>query len=676
MAMVRTYGWIAVLAVAVVILPHVANAQQPEKEPADKKTDPLPTLKGTSVSIPWQELRQLLQRDKAAARVKPPVEFVFSPAQYAATVKGDKVSIDASVQVQTLTENWTLVPLGSASSGVLSVTVDGKPASIISRGNTLSVLLKGAGEKKITMKLEAKVSVMRGEYAFSLPLIPSPIVNVSAAIASTKLKVTAPGASALSVSENGNATKVTGTFRGESMARIQWKARPAVEKMQNARVYVDTNTVVTISSGLIRCSAQVRYDIQVAPVDAFRIHLPEGAQLLSAVGSTVKTGKVAMEDQKRVVIVELDAPVRGRYDLSLTYEVKPGAAGEKTLVPVIGHPASLQDHGNVGIEVRGSMEIVPTVAGAERVDVKELPGDMWRKASSPLLFAYRYTAPPTSVSVDINKHEDISVLVAMSDICEASTVVTEEGRAITKMMFIMRNNRKQYMELKVPAGAQIWSAFVDDRPVTPAKNKNGLVLIPLKKSETVDNDDEKSYRSRREQRRKEGPERLQRSQRVRELRKESDEPAKDLKPYDVEIVFIQDLKMAKGGELNLQLPSSDIPTGHVAWAVFLPKSIRVLDTEGPMKEVARFSLPFRHFGEAAYARRQKLEGQLAQAEALQDMAKEMAQQRAALAQSARAKGVLPVRVEMPIVGEIYRFEKFLVIDESPSAKILYRTIGS
>ena len=88
----------------------------------------------------------------------------------------------------------------------------------------------------------------------------------------------------------------------------------------------------------------------------------------------------------------------------------------------------------------------------------------------------------------------------MSDICEVSTTYTPDGRAITKMMFVTRNNLKQYMTLKMPEGAQV-VAFVDDHPVTPAKNAKGDVLIPLKKSDAEEADDDdseggKSYRAR------------------------------------------------------------------------------------------------------------------------------------------------------------------------------------
>jgi len=282
------------------------------------------------------------------------------------------------------------------------------------------------------------------------------------------------------------------------------------------------------------------------------------------------------------------------------------------------------------------------------------------------------------LTLALTRHEDLDVLVAMADICEASTVVTADGKCITKMMFIVRNNLKPFMSLELPEGAELWSALVDDRPVTPARNGKGQVLIPLRKSEEVDEDDDESYRSRRERRRSErfDDKRIDRIERARlvEKMREVDEAPRDLKPYDVEIVYVSTgEKLGERGEIEAALPKCDVPTGHMAWAVFLPRHLRVVDTEGNLKEVRSFSLPFRHFGEEKYLRQAEAAEKAAQAaEALSQMQDKLEEQVAELAKAAKAQGVLPVRVEIPITGEIHRFEKFLVVKELPKMSLMYR----
>src|SRR5687767_13453658 len=97
------------------------KAEQPAEEPQgvpDDEQRELPSLSNTSVSIPWNELRDLLGEGGGDRAEKPPVDFVFSTAAYTAEVGERAVSVSAEADVTLLGEGWVLVPLGAADSGV------------------------------------------------------------------------------------------------------------------------------------------------------------------------------------------------------------------------------------------------------------------------------------------------------------------------------------------------------------------------------------------------------------------------------------------------------------------------------------------------------------------------------------------------------------------------------
>ena len=205
------------------------------------------------------------------------------------------------------------------------------------------------------------------------------------------------------------------------------------------------------------------------------------------------------------------------------------------------------------------------------------------------------------------------------------------------------------------------------------------MLVPLVRSDEEDgdrDDEHESYAERRDRRRREGlkdarvvRDRVQRLQKLRE----TDDAPRDLKPYDVEIVFVlSGLQLADRGEVRLALPECDIPVGQLAWAVFLPADVRVLLAEGNLKEVGSFSLPFRHFADAEYARRAEAVALAKAAEQLAELARAQDAAKQALAEPAKAQGPLPVRVELPIAGQISRYEKLLVVDEAPALTLTYR----
>jgi hypothetical protein len=852
-----------IAALTIFLFAPISRSAEPAAPPA--KDPALPALAHSSVSIPWDDLRGLLKKNNAAAQ-RPPVDFAFSPATYNAVVGDKTAAVTASVDVTLLVDDWTLVPLGPANTGVTSASVDGVSAALVVRDDKLFALVKGKGDKKLSLAISRDIVADAGHRQFDLPLLPSALISLSATIPHTDLTVRAPGGSAVSVADDRKSTTLKATFHGGATASVLWQPAPPAGAAAQARTYADGETLVTVEKGLLRttthlrvtvergamkefkfiidpaltvlavnaadvaqwkvaaagaaagpgaanskmlivtfggdseaeraidivaerdipnaggeielhvpalagakrdrgfigvasagafdvrpgksaadrvsvselpktlrspaagtaasvqigyhyvepaaitlllekvkvqppqimastltrvdvergglrCHADINYEILHAGVDTLRVGLPDGIEITAVNGAGIRDTQTVVDGKQRTLVVGLKDLAQGAYSLAIDYVAHSTDAKDSSLiVPVLSNPSAAQDRGFIGIDVRDSVEIVPTPAGAQRIDVKELPEALWSKARSPLLFGYRYDAPGVKISLALTRNADLDVLVAMSDICEASTTYTPDGKSITKMMLVTRNNLKQYMTLKLPEGSAVWSAFVDDHPVTPAKNAKGDVLIPLKKSDPEEADDDdsadgKSYRARRERRRSEPADgrAVERTKQAKADEKSADDAPPDLKPYDVEIVFVTaPMKLADRGQVKAALPQLDIPIGHLSWAIFLPENLRVVDSDGNVSEVSRFTLPFRHFGDVAYERAKRLEKGDAQAEVKQDM-EQAAQAQAAkmLAEHAKAEGVLPVRIEIPMIGEIHRYEKFLVVDESPEVALTY-----
>ncbi|MBI1785018.1 hypothetical protein HYR69_07725 [Candidatus Sumerlaeota bacterium] len=67
------------------------------------------------------------------------------------------------------------------------------------------------------------------------------------------------------------------------------------------------------------------------------------------------------------------------------------------------------------------------------------------------------------------------------------TVMSDQREATHEVIFEVQNNREQYLELRLPEGMKIWSAFVRGKPVRPTlREKDKANLIELTKSETKD----------------------------------------------------------------------------------------------------------------------------------------------------------------------------------------------
>jgi len=104
----------------------------------------------------------------------------------------------------------------------------------------------------------------------------------------------------------------------------------------------------------------------------------------------------------------------------------------------------------------------------------------------------------------------------------------------------------------LPQGAKIWSSEVNNNLVKPAHDTNGeTVMIPLEKSSGYNQG--KDY-------------------------------------FWVDIVYIYEQNSMKGrGDIQMTLPSFDLPANQFFVEYFLPKNFKYGEFEGDLKEVKRFS---------------------------------------------------------------------------------------
>jgi len=622
---------------------------------------------GLNVSLPLKELRALIEREKADEGA--PVDVVFGPATYTLAAAEKNATLTIAAEITLPNARWVLIPLGTGT-GVTAVTLDDKPAAVVRQNGKLLAVVdaKNTRSAKLLVTASSPIRVAGDVSSITLPLVPTPIATLNAKLAAANVNVKAPELLSAKVDTNAAGTTVSGTLPQAESITLQWSSRDA----RPARVTVQQFHHVVLDRGLIRNTTTLQYDILRAPVESLRIAIPDGIEITRVSGDQLSDYAIDEAAKPRTLTVQLKEPTQGASRLVVQYEQRLKDDQLNPALALLSPQDVASESGFVGIEVRGNYEVTPTVEKADRVDVAQLPEVLWSTARSPLRFGYRYDKPGATLSVALRPLQDLEVLIAMSDISEVSTTVTPEGKVITKMIMIVRNNQKSHLRVTLPEGSQLWSAFVDDRPVTPSKDEKGDVLLPLRKSESVDRDDDTNYMNKRQQRRQnEGLQAQQHAmqERIKQLESDDDDVS-DLKPYDVELVYISpNVVLAERGQIKLALPKVDMPIGQLAWAVFLPSSSRVVDSTGNIREVNAFSLPFRHFGESAIAESKAMDKLASAQQALAQMDAAKAMEQVAL--SSKAKGVLPVRVEIPIAGSIYRFEKMLSVDEMPAIELTY-----
>ena len=183
-----------------------------------------------------------------------------------------------------------------------------------------------------------------------------------------------------------------------------------------------------------------------------------------------------------------------------------------------------------------------------RIDVRELPE--WGGRSDPAtVLAYRYLRPGYALDVEARRYQEAEVLQALIDSARLTTVVADDGQVMTALALNVRNNGRQHLEVELPAGSTVWSAFVAGDPVRPSK-RDGKFLLPL----------------------------------TREVASEA--------PVTVELTFIgTDSFPAHSGTLSLFSPRFDVPLKNARWDLYLPPDYEYSEFAGSMTRTSDAATP-------------------------------------------------------------------------------------
>ena len=96
---------------------------------------------------------------------------------------------------------------------------------------------------------------------------------------------------------------------------------------------------------------------------------------------------------------------------------------------------------------------------------------------SPSMVAFRFRpqqgTEPRSLSVTVARYTPQAVLIANVEEARYDALVDEEGKALVRARYAVRNNQRAFLGVTLPAGATLWSAAVADRPLRPGVAAGG-----------------------------------------------------------------------------------------------------------------------------------------------------------------------------------------------------------
>jgi len=640
----------------------------------EKRYVPPFQLKDEKVVLTREQFKRLLAQMKppVITAIRPPADFLITKAAYKGRITEKNAIFRANFSTEIFPKKdraqYVKIPLFPMHIALKDVFFDNRPGLVILENNRHTLATNKLGQHQIAVDFSLKTAIEQGPRAVSFPIPRTPITILEVDIPYTKIDVQVSNAQQLEVSERGRQTRVFALLSPTNSISVMWRKQLPKAVKGPAKVYADTINHISIEDDALRVNTDVSLSVLQNTIPSITLRIPEGYSILNVRGAGLGDWTELTRKDATYLEIPFDYPKKGNFTISVT--------GEKLLpnasMTVDFNGFSVQDaireKGFLGVELKSTSEVnLASSEGLDRLDVSELPPVLITRSQKPLLFGFKYLHHPYSLVFDIKKHEELPIISTVVDSASAVTLFTEDGKLVHRLIYKIRNTSKQFLELEFPKDAQIWSVFVGGEPAKPRLTES-KILIPLNRSR---------------------------------------QGATGLVAFDVEIIYyMKSQRFGWLGSRDSLFPVPDIIISQMLWSVYLPvgytyphfggsvekekiaRGIRPL--LGVKRKVVGYlarpaEMPQTVDEEMRLKEADKLKKQFSANLALeQEQIAEQMKNEALFSQRVRdvqegkvatTGGVLPIRIQIPTTGQLYRFAKTLVSEEPMTLRFTFASRG-
>ncbi|MBN1916982.1 MAG: hypothetical protein JW889_03655 [Verrucomicrobia bacterium] len=270
------------------------------------------------------------------------------------------------------------------------------------------------------------------------------------------------------------------------------------------QVTAQVDTLINIGEDTTLLTWQITYTIQYAGIRELKFRIdPAAAQTLGLDAAKIEDFHIEgpnIRDRKPlengVWQVTLDNEQMGTYALTisvtkaLTEPLREGTpeapAASIPLLEVKETMGIFNETGYVAVWKSRELDVRTAAAGGlDMRDQRELP--LWLQSGALFARGFRWLQHPAELALGVYviKYDPAAVLGAVVREAHYDMVVSLEGTLSVGAIYVVRNNAGQFFKVQLPAGAEIYGAYVSGERTTPQKSDQGetLIRVPQKANE-------------------------------------------------------------------------------------------------------------------------------------------------------------------------------------------------
>lgn len=507
---------------------------------------------GGVVTLSIDDYRALRARARDAA-VAPPATAALTRIDYTLAVEGELVTGQAALTIDVVGAGWVAVPL-PAGLAIREARLDGQPL-VIDAGPPPTVHLSRAGRAVLRLDLAFVPVESGGTVRLTLPSSPAAVTRVALTIPGTAHRIAADGGVVAARDERGDATAWTIHGRPGAMLALDWaRRRDDPRAAAPLRLAASLDTTAGVRDTLMQLAVAATLDVRQGLAREVTLQVPSGVTVTAVTGAGIDDWRM---DGRGLRVTFLE-PVASSTRLDIRAEAP--AMGDTVGIPLLRLPSAEREVGTVAVDVGQEAEVVGArVAGLDAVDPRTSPGA--RPAASPSARTFRFQPAPGSLDrrldLTIARYAAEAVPVATIDEARYRAFVAASGRLLVEARYLVRNNQRSALAVRLPDGARLWQVRLGERAVRPGRADDGQLVVPL------------------------------------ETARAGDAPATSV----VTVVYLRhDAAWSTGARAAVPLPAVDLPVARSALLLQHPPRTRIAVDDGPFRlsdDLDTFARPLR-----------------------------------------------------------------------------------
>ncbi len=257
-----------------------------------------------------------------------------------------------------------------------------------------------------------------------------------------------------------------------------------------SRASGDVTTVVSVREGAVAYVSEVAFEIQQAGRSQFQVVTPEWlGDDLELQGDQVRQIRSELSDHQRTWNIELQQPVRGRYQLHLLQTLP--LPNDGTVTAAVIRPLGVERlRSHVVLENMTADELaLGTTSGVAAVSIDEVPEGLTEDMRRQAVAAYRVADEASVLVWQRRVRQQENVVKASINLVDLTTAIYADGYYCARAAYNIHNFTLQFLEVELPPNSQLWSVRVSGQSVRPAKTRrqgHDVTLLPLEKTSAGD----------------------------------------------------------------------------------------------------------------------------------------------------------------------------------------------